>query len=176
MGKAIFLRGGYCMLTSRHDSHQSQEQKQARKLELQRLLQRYHNVPFPTPPVFLVVVLLKDLLKFSPRKLGKIDSHFDEHIFQMGGLKPPTSCVFFLGGGWFEWSPMGQGGFFVGSDLKLHKKWRDFLKILDIPDSMTGSQLPSREKFMKNTSIPGVFFFAGSCERYCSRNSCMFFQ
>ena len=30
----------------------------------------------------------------SPRSLGKIFTHFEEHIFQMGWLKPPTSLCF----------------------------------------------------------------------------------
>ena len=37
------------------------------------------------------LVATQIFFEFSPRKLGKIFTHFDEHTFQMGGEKPPTS-------------------------------------------------------------------------------------
>ena len=89
----------------------------------------------------------------------------------------PTLCFFFGGGVDLNGSPWGHQRFFwLVLSLNSTIKWRDFLKILDIPDSMTGSQLPLGRSLMNNSSIPGVVvLFAGSCERYCSRNSCMFF-
>ena len=179
--KAIFLRGGgtVCWL-SRHDSHQfCRSRSKPGSWSCNVCSRDITTCPFPPTCVFGGGFAQRFVEIFTPIQKGKIDSHFDEHIFQMGWFNHQIAVFFFWRGGLICMKPMGQGGFFVGSELKLHTKmegfFEDFRFIQIHPDRVAAS---IREKFMKK--IPQFqecfFFFAGSCERYCSRNSCMFFQ
>ena len=50
------------------------------------------RLPLGNHMAFWVVAFLKYFLKFSPRKLGKKISHFDDRIFQMGWFKHQLAC------------------------------------------------------------------------------------